>query len=405
MNNIVPKEKKFDPNKCIPEIWRIPSSGQHFYRFGFSQYRNGCTDRSKLYHPLLVFIFPFVYNFKLMYSAINSHKSQEFHLLIGNFAYFLGLTFHINIILIILLTMAVISHLIHYYHYRCGSGQSYMNVFNMMSGQIPPYSIELSDVKIIKNLLKVSKINFIVFRLLQKSLNFVGFVVIFLSFLIRDQSFKTVIIALPHSILMSLNLFYVFNVIFIQMFYLFIICYYLKLKQREVNNYLRKVIENKIKIFNSNQMIAKLNNIYEEIKECNSKLCSKYLAMVVSGLTFIIALLIFVILFANLANIYINVIIIYGIIVCIILQLFVIHMSSSVNYESKKTYKLLPSYQMNCIPTKQSVLSSARHQIKVKFIQNLSKFFNFLFNSYYHSLKELVKRIAKSGFPAETYLS
>ena len=48
MIKIGPKDKKFDPKKCIPQSWRIPSSGHHFYRYGFSQYRNDCTDRSKL---------------------------------------------------------------------------------------------------------------------------------------------------------------------------------------------------------------------------------------------------------------------------------------------------------------------------------------------------------------------
>ena len=243
-----------------------------------------------------------------------------------------------------------------------------MNVFNMMSGQITPYFIGLLDDKIIGKLLKFSKINFTVLRVLQKSTNISGFLVIFSSFLMRDQSFKTVIIALPHSILLSLALFYVINVIFSQMFYLFIICYYLKLKQREVNNYLQKVIKNKIKIFNSNQMIAKFNQIYKEIKECDSEFCSKYLAIVLIGFTCNVALIIFVTLFVYL-NIYMKIMLIYAVIVCGLLLLFVIHMSSSVNYESKKTYKLLASYQLNCISTKQSVLSSARHRIKVKSIE------------------------------------
>ena len=67
MNKIGPKVKKFDPKEFIPQSWRIPSSGQHFYgqhRYGLSEYKNGCTDRSKLYHPLLVFIMTFVYSFK-----------------------------------------------------------------------------------------------------------------------------------------------------------------------------------------------------------------------------------------------------------------------------------------------------------------------------------------------------
>ena len=83
MNKIGPKEK-FDPKKCIPQSRRIPSSDHHFYRFGFSQYRNGCTHRSKLYHPLLVFILPLLYTLRCLYSALIPPKTNEFHLIIGN---------------------------------------------------------------------------------------------------------------------------------------------------------------------------------------------------------------------------------------------------------------------------------------------------------------------------------
>src|ERR1700748_2810349 len=96
MNKIVPKDEKFDPKKFIPQSWRIPSSGHHFYRYGFSQYRNGCTDRSKLYHPLLVFIIPLFGIIKSFYLALTSEKPLEFHLLMGDYASCVGLKFHLN---------------------------------------------------------------------------------------------------------------------------------------------------------------------------------------------------------------------------------------------------------------------------------------------------------------------
>ena len=86
MTKITPKDI-FDSKILIPENWRIASSGHHFYKYGFSQYRNGCTDRSKLYQPLLVSVISFVTNLRFFYLAYTSEKSSEFHLLIGDFAY------------------------------------------------------------------------------------------------------------------------------------------------------------------------------------------------------------------------------------------------------------------------------------------------------------------------------
>ena len=175
MNKIGPKEKKVDSKKCIPQSWRIHSSGHHFYRYGISQYRNGCIDRSKLYHPLLVFILPLVLEMKFFYSAVTTEKSFDFHLLIGDLGYILGLKFHINAIAVIYSSMASLTQMINFYHFCYRIGQTYMNVFNMISGQITPHSIGLSDDKIIKNIIKYSKTNFKTFIIIQKSANIATF--------------------------------------------------------------------------------------------------------------------------------------------------------------------------------------------------------------------------------------
>src|ERR1700759_148343 len=126
MNKIGRKEKKFDPKKCIPQSWRIPSSGHHFYRFGFSQYRNGCTDRPKLYHPLLVFIIPFLFILRCPYLALTPKKSNEFHLWIGDWGHFIDMGFHINMTLFLAFGVGVLSQVVQYYEYLCGRGQPYM---------------------------------------------------------------------------------------------------------------------------------------------------------------------------------------------------------------------------------------------------------------------------------------
>ena len=272
MNKIGPKEKKFDPKKCIPQSWRIPSSGHHFYRFGFSQYRNGCTDRSKLYHPLLVFIVSSLFILKCLYSALTPSKTTNFYLLIGDWGHFMDMRFHLNMVLFFGLEIGHLSLIIQYYEYIRRRGQPYMNVFNMMSGQITPHSIGLSNENIIKNILKKTRICFKLINLFVFSVPIAAFIISISSFLIKGFSLNTLFFGLIHSLTCSLVSLYMYSGITSQLVYFYIICYYLKLKQREVNNYLRKVIENKerIKIFNSNKMIEKLNKIYEEIKECDS---------------------------------------------------------------------------------------------------------------------------------------
>ena len=124
-----------------------------------------------------------------------------------------------------------------------------------------------------------------------------------------------------------------------QLFYFYIICYYLKLKQREVNNYLRKIIENKerIKIYNSNEMIAKLNIIYEKIKEYDSQFWSKFLALIWICCTIDIAIGFSMIALSNNIFFQIKFGIVYGISILLCLLFLIIWMCGSVNYESKVT--------------------------------------------------------------------
>ena len=154
------KAFKFDPNRTLPENWVISSSGHHFYRSGFSQYRNGCTDRSKLYHPLLVFTIALIIILRCLYSALTSPKTNYFHLLIGDWCHFIDMRIHMNMTVFFGLGMAYLSLVIQYYEYIGNRGQPYMNVFNMMSGQITPHSIGLNDENTINDILKKTKICF-----------------------------------------------------------------------------------------------------------------------------------------------------------------------------------------------------------------------------------------------------
>ena len=315
MNKIGPKEKKFDPKKCIPQSWRIPSSGQHFYKFGFSQYKNGCTDRSKLYHPLLVFLLALIYILKCIYCSLTPSKTNDFHLLIGDFGHFLDMGFHMNMGIFLAFGVGVLSQLIHYYEYVCRKGEPYMNVFNMMSGQITPHSIGLTDETSINVILKKTRLSFKLIDLIRFLTALSSFIISISSFLLKVSSLETIFLAFTQSFIFTLVTLYIYSGIGSQMFYFYIICYYLKLKQREVNNYLRKVIENKerIKILNSNQMIDKFNKIYEEIKECDSHFWSKFLAINWILCTSTLAYVVILFAFSSGDSIFIQIVLIYGI--------------------------------------------------------------------------------------------
>ena len=213
MTKICPKVNKFNPNERLPTDWIIPSSGQHFYRFGFSQYRNGCTDRPKLYHSLLVFIIPFVYNLRCLYSALTHPKSDDFHLLIGDWGHFIDMQFHMNLTIFLALSIAIFSQIIHYFEFFNGRGQPYMKIFNMMSGQITPHSIGLIEEKTLKAILKRTRICFKIYDSSRVPNIIAAIVISFPSFLIKDISLKTILFGCIHSVNFTLVIHYTLNVI------------------------------------------------------------------------------------------------------------------------------------------------------------------------------------------------
>ena len=113
--------------------------------------------------------------------------------------------------------------------------------------------------------------------------------------------------------MLTLGLHYIYYIICSQLLHFYIICYYLKLKQREVNNYLRKVIKNKerIKIYNSNKIIEKLHKIYNEINKYDSYFWSKFLAIVWMSDASVIALFVSIIILNSNAN-FVQLILFYG---------------------------------------------------------------------------------------------
>ena len=256
----------------------------------------------------------------------------------------------------------------------------------MMSGTVTPQSIGLTDEKMIRDLLSKSRLAFKFNDFFRFSITFMAFFISFFSYIIRLSLNQMLWIGFPHTCVFGLGSHYIYNVICTQIFYFFVISYYLKLKQREVNNYLRYVIKNKekVRIYNSNAMTAKLNQIYLEVKEYDSNFWSKFLATIWATSTAIIALIIFMFCFGQRIHFNVRLILFYAIFFFSSLLMIVIETAGSVNFEVKQAYKLLASYKLVTMKARQSRVANARHGLKVcgntgnSIIQYIINFYSFL---------------------------
>ncbi len=116
----------------------------------------------------------------------------------------------------------------------------------MISGFVSPKSIGLMNGEDINQLLKKSKFMFKVSRMLTLGMNFAAFFTPGIP-LIINFSFPLNLIAIFWSIIYTICGHFCANINLSQMTYFYVICLYLKLKLRNVNNSIRKSFDKIIK--------------------------------------------------------------------------------------------------------------------------------------------------------------
>lgn len=369
ITNIVSDDPtKYRPNKPLPVNLRVPSSGTHFYKLGFSNFRNGCSDRHWIFHPFLVFLVPFVNILRFAYSILTPDLPPRLYLYLGDFGYFMDMRVHLNLTAMLVFCMGVASQLIHLYNYVQKKEPTYMKVFNMIAGRVPPCAVQMTDELSVRKLVKLAKLMLHCNELMLRSMVYMASLMCFSSLVFKNSVMDIVLIGVPHSVLFGLAVRYVMNSLCTQIFYFYILSYYLKLKQRDVDDYLRYAIDNKkdMKIMNSKRVTNPLNWTYLEIIEYDSNFWSKFIGVVWSASNTVIALVIFMFAFSQNMHFFTRLVLFYAIFFYSLILFSVVYPSASVNLEVEVAYKLLASYKLVTMQTKQSQIAMARHGIKVK---------------------------------------
>ena len=116
-------------------------------------------EEKPLYHPILVFAIPAILTLRFGWSMVTpvNYGSRHFHLMIGDFGYFMGLKSHLNATAFLVFLVAVLSHAINIIDYFRGKPEQCLAVFDMMSGRVSPASIGLYNCKTIEKIVTKSR--------------------------------------------------------------------------------------------------------------------------------------------------------------------------------------------------------------------------------------------------------
>ena len=214
-------------------------------------------------------------------------------------------------------------------------------VFRMMAGLVPPKTAGLSDESQILLLVRRSKFIFNVWHKNNEVLApIICITFILFSYAIKYSTvFDLVVFGIPNSLYYSVLGVTFFEINSFQLSYFYIICVYLKFKLQSIN---AKLLEKKSKtsIAYIVSQLKAMNSLYKEINEYNSQFWSQYFLVFWFNMGSSISIYIYIVLFSGL-NIIQKVTVFYSLICFCILSLFMVFTASSVNYEAKKSYKIL----------------------------------------------------------------
>ena len=284
--------------------------------------------------PIVIAIVCWLYMVLRIASILIDNNEHGWLLLVGSFGHYIGLKYHFNVFLIFGILLIITSQLIYYYNYKRGIKPTFVRVFQVMSGLVTPSSVGLYRETDITRLLRYR----IFFVLLHYNNCYLfpcaSFLIQFLITFI-NESFSYLII---YIILSSIHLMYcgyiVINFITYQTLYLHIICTYLELRIKSLNNILLEMKKQNY-FLKIRTILRTYDRIYREINEYNTTYWSKFLANIWIIFGMINIILIFIAIFVKI-NIIIRLIFIYILIVSISLFHFIFSKVCSLNHSIQR---------------------------------------------------------------------
>jgi len=215
----------------------------------------------------------------------------------------------------------------------------------MISGLVSPKSIGLTNETDIKRIVKISKIYFyLVGKLAKQLIPLLAFFSYFIPFSLKFSIERSIIVGIPLGFIWMSWVYYTFSFILWQLIYFQIICYYLESKLSNINQTIKMYIRNKkvLKSTNLKGLIESLNSLYLEINDYNDRYWSKFLFLIWITFAAIISSLSYTTILGDM-NLMNRLALFYALMNLLFTLLLIIKITSSINSEASKSYKLLNS--------------------------------------------------------------
>ena len=259
-------------NKLLPKSLVIEGSDSNLYRIGLSLFNTSGIKRRTIYNPIIIFIL----GVQLLVSNVldlrwASIDDPEFHLMIGNLAYFTGAYRETCMLAYSLLGLSLSSQLLNWYNYQANILPSDNKIFQMMAGLIPPKSIDINNQNLCFKLLIMARKGLFAAKCSEYSMFPILYITIFILFVKFISGRMLLIIALLQTLNWSITCNYCYTIITYQTVYYYIITYYLKLKLNHFNENLKTIIKS-----NKYLRFSKVVTLIEELYKIHSEIIDTF---------------------------------------------------------------------------------------------------------------------------------
>ena len=341
--SLVPQLNPRIMTKLIPPEIIVEGIDDVLYDIGLSltSTRDVQTPRKLIYHPLVVLSITALVVIQHVIAIFVDQDHRILLNLMGSPGDFFGVKVLTNWFLIQFTLISIFSQIIFYYNYVKGVDNTFIKIFQMMSGKRLPSSIGLKNQQDVFKLINITrKLNWVIKLNNKYNITTLTFVFYFLVYLVNNDILNTLVYGVPNSILMTIWDHHCMNIFGYQFLYFNIICVYIKIRIKEKNAILLEMTKGKqfIRI----QNIPKtFDALYREINDYNVTYWSKFLFNIWFNYGTVIIILIIIVV--KLPSLHLKLMILYPVLIHSIIFLFIILTAASVNSEANKTYKILNS--------------------------------------------------------------
>ena len=334
---------KISPEKCLPNQIVVKDVDDVLYRIGLCL--TSVRERPKrlpIDSPMFAFAITSIFMMERVITCCIGEDNELVFRMLASTGYFLGIRVYFDIFFILCSILSAGSQVINYWNYKQGIDPTFLRLFRMMSGDVPPKELGLTDSEVVVRLCRRSAKWFKLLAIHNTYwIPFLSSLFVLSVFYYNTTSLELLLYGIPNTIHFTLWGRYYWNFFFYQFLIFHFLCTYLIIKIKALDATARQMTRsgNSVRI---RELIGSYHSIANEIVEYNATYWSKFFInfWLSYGLTIILVL--YMIIYISMEPIT-KFIVIYVWLAFVFSFLFFIFKSSSVNQSANDSHNTIAS--------------------------------------------------------------